>query len=197
MKEETNIKEISKILTLKVFEAIDFSTTTHDKWDIDSSLLKLDEEFGELSEAILFQIGLLPHKKLKEKAIGEVADNFIQICCIFSYQKDIKKYLNQRFNIEKKLIEHCFLEIKPYETLFLALKDIQREYRLDCSEIELLNVFYLEYILKRLTTLAIITKAIDDKLDISEINEDYIAESIATFVAQIDLKLNKWKRNYL
>jgi NTP pyrophosphatase (non-canonical NTP hydrolase) len=39
--------------------------------------LKLGEEFGEFSEALLHSQGLLPHKEMKEPLVGEAADVII------------------------------------------------------------------------------------------------------------------------
>jgi NTP pyrophosphatase (non-canonical NTP hydrolase) len=44
--------------------------------------LKLMEEVGEFAEAINFACGYLPHKKMKEPAIGEAADAIQNVICI-------------------------------------------------------------------------------------------------------------------
>lgn len=44
--------------------------------------LKLMEEVGEYAECINFELGYLPHKKMKEPAIAEAADVIQNVMCI-------------------------------------------------------------------------------------------------------------------
>lgn len=46
--------------------------------------LKLMEEVGEYAECINFQLGYLPHKTMKEPAVGEAADVVQNTICILS-----------------------------------------------------------------------------------------------------------------
>lgn len=46
--------------------------------------LKLMEEVGEYAECINFSLGYLPHKTMKEPAIGEAADVIQNTICILS-----------------------------------------------------------------------------------------------------------------
>jgi NTP pyrophosphatase (non-canonical NTP hydrolase) len=88
MTNETGVlleKEITRIFDLAIT----------DPKPLYSMGLKLFEEGGELSEAINYSLGNLPHKTMKEPLAGEVADviNVALTILVKAYQKSSKEEL--------------------------------------------------------------------------------------------------------
>ena len=68
---------------LQVFARI-MKLGIEDGKDLGGMGLKLMEEVGEFAECINFQLGNLPHKQMKEPAIGEAADVIQNVLAILA-----------------------------------------------------------------------------------------------------------------
>jgi NTP pyrophosphatase (non-canonical NTP hydrolase) len=91
------------------------------KWDAPVLVrhTKLVEECGEFAEAVLAKLGHLPHKTMKEPAMGEAAD--VIICVIDTVRElyltmsddDFKIFLQEQLDLKSKKWEDVL--IKPQE----------------------------------------------------------------------------------
>ena len=76
-------KLISTLHTIMDYAAIaNHNPKTY--WSFSDSIMKGNEELGELSEAIQIHTGRLPHKTIDEAVQGEIADNINQVIDLFS-----------------------------------------------------------------------------------------------------------------
>lgn len=83
----SNLSNSLNYLTIVLTEIKDFAfNRTLYNWDEDDAYLKGNEEFGELSSAILIITGKLPHKELNESSLGEVADNINQVFDLLTFK---------------------------------------------------------------------------------------------------------------
>jgi phosphoribosyl-ATP pyrophosphohydrolase len=69
------------MINLELLRALRLSKLNGESAPVLARYAKLGEEFGELGEALLHQLGYLPHKTMKEPLIGEVAD--VMICSLY------------------------------------------------------------------------------------------------------------------
>lgn len=182
--------------TDKLKKIIKFSKTTHDIWDEYASLMKLDEEFGELAEAILFSLGYMPHKTMKEKTIGEITDNIIQASCIYSYRgKDNKFFVESKFCDSSLLIN----ELRVY-----SLDELIKKYHKDYSYTKNLFTgfdlidfkYHYELLQKNLILLGFLCYVNDESIEVNDINEETVESYQKELIELIEFKLNKWKRNH-
>lgn len=76
-------------------------------WSVERRFMKLVEETGELSEALLYAQGLLPNKEMKEPVSGEIADVTIQAIDVAAkhYESQTPKVVLEIFvaELERKL----------------------------------------------------------------------------------------------
>ena len=79
------------------------SLAQKDTKDLLGLTLKLMEEVGELAEAVNYKLGNLPHKQMKEKIEGEVADviNCAISVLVRAYPKKDSSYIY--FLLEEQL----------------------------------------------------------------------------------------------
>ncbi len=63
--------------TLNSMASVIFEQSSRNKMPLANRMIKVGEEVGELSEAVNYHEGWLPHKVMKEPLIGEVADVII------------------------------------------------------------------------------------------------------------------------
>ena len=82
-----------------------------DNYTLDAMMLKHVEECGELAEAVNYAQGRLPHKKMKEALVGEVADNLI--CAIAVYLKAYPDMKDK--DLEALLLEHVKIKSDKWE----------------------------------------------------------------------------------
>lgn len=61
------------------------NSASDESWPVSYAILKLLEEQGELAEAVLFEVGSMPHKTMKETSHGEAVDC---ILCILDSFRD-------------------------------------------------------------------------------------------------------------
>lgn len=78
-----NLKEVVKLLEAAevcdlLLDGINLSRHLRNDWSLSDRGLKLVEEVGEVSEAILAINGRFKHKKMKEPVEGELADVMLQ-----------------------------------------------------------------------------------------------------------------------
>ena len=181
----------------KIKRAVDFSKTTHKHWDLYSSILKLDEEYGELSEVILVVGKQLIHKTLKEKALGEIADNIIQASCIASYNHDIDFYLNE---IKKNNFVQFSSLIHQLNSQHTNLKDAlyfyHKKYRtlkeILISNVDMDSLEAYKQSLYVLLIIGVILTAMEDDLTIKDLTLEYCDKSVSILIDQMEFKLNKW-----
>lgn len=153
--------------------AKEFSKETN--WDLNCAVLKLEEEFGELSECTLILSGLKPHKTMNEPILGEIADNIIAAIDIISHVFNNFEFLIS-FNtaINDDLIEYVAKDLRKQKNVFIesAYCSLSCEYEYKNS---LLNKMYkFIYLLTDLAN-----------------HEKHSFEDVSL---KIEEKLNKWKK---
>lgn len=112
----------STLLEILQFAASTFTRdgskrTRHD------AVLKGEEEFGELCEAVQIYTGRMPHKTLNEPVYGEIADNFNQHCDLLAvFQADmVKALLSEDASSEELIPSWSIDDIKRDALRFEAL----------------------------------------------------------------------------
>lgn len=120
-----------------ILETYAFAKTTYNDWTNFTCFLKHNEEYGELSEALLIEIGQIKHKELKEPVFGEIIDNIIMSIHYYSrldlHSISINDSINPRtfhdfvniiFDHKKKndLIQHYFQQYTLAKAVIIPLE---------------------------------------------------------------------------
>jgi NTP pyrophosphatase (non-canonical NTP hydrolase) len=184
----------------KIDRAVQFSKTTHNQWDLYSSILKLDEEFGELSEVILVVGGQLSHKTLKEKALGEIADNIIQCCCIASYNSDIDFYLNDikhNYFVQFQSLVNELNAVKEQslkDLLYFYHKKYRNSKTTLISGVDVASLECFRESLFGLVVMGVILTAMEENKEANDISLEYCSNTVNILLEQMEFKLNKWNK---
>ena len=99
-------------------------------WTSESALLKLNEEVGEVSEALLVETGLMPHKKLSEDSYSEAID---VILCLLDVFRDAP--INVQFNPQN----HLKIGVRTRQSYFLEVS-YRLIYELITEQLAILNL---------------------------------------------------------
>ena len=91
---QNELKNIDTKLNQKIVELLLWASSRDCDWNKLDAILKGDEEFGELAEAVLVSTGRIKHKTLDEKSTGEIADNINQIIDVVSYNTNFIKKID-------------------------------------------------------------------------------------------------------
>ena len=92
-------------------------------WTPTDRSVKLGEEFGEFSEAVLHKRGLLPHKTMKEPIEGEAAD--IVICTLDTLASVYPELTPEE--VINMLNEQLKLKVHKWHSIQEAYKEVINE----------------------------------------------------------------------
>lgn len=190
-----------KFLLSKINEVFLFASRRNTDWNEFDALMKWDEEFGELSEALMIVSGRITHKTLSEHPVGEIADNINQLMdfvtltdnkTMKSFDFDTSqlnyeevKWVFQQFTESQ---EHFKLEksVEFIRSLYLCQRDLRRQAR----PIEPLSIDLTIY---NLVVIGIYANLMFEKIDFNTFTESDYENSLNVISMHIDKKLNKWK----
>ncbi len=81
--------------------------------------LKVGEEYGEFAEAVLYKLGYLKHKVMKEPPEGEAADLYITVLDTLAdiYKKETPAQVLERLNTQLKLKTLKWMSIQQPEDM--------------------------------------------------------------------------------
>lgn len=190
-----NQLNITKNLILETYA---FAKTTYNDWTNFTCFLKHNEEYGELSEAILIEIGQIKHKELAEPVFGEIIDNLIM--CIHYYSRFDCHQIhinNQLINLEnlKVCSDHIYNEknklsliqkyFKNYSIAKNSLIPLEnRQFEADKSMEYLNDVFF------QLVNLGMVFYS----FKYPEVQKDILLEkTLEELNTHFSKKINKWK----
>lgn len=189
---------MNQFTTIKnlILETYAFSKTTYDDWSNFTCFLKHNEEYGELSEALLVELGQIKHKELKEPVFGEIIDNLIMCIHYYSrnesyhfslnnhFESSFKDFIHAMFSSKDKisLIKRQFLDYTNSKNLVIPLESSRFEFE---KTTESLNNIFLHLI-----NLAIVLYSIK----FPETSKDELLDkTLEELSFHFKKKLNKWK----
>tara|TARA_B100000700_G_C15063546_1_gene867774 strand:- start:949 stop:1542 length:594 start_codon:yes stop_codon:yes gene_type:complete len=189
-------KKIEKEFNKKLQESFAYAKTTLDSWNDSQILMKMNEEFGELSENILFELGQVQHKKLNESLTSEIADCLIMVT---HYTSSFLKEFPDISIKYSKLISKINFYIKnsdnfsDYEDLYQIL---DKEFSLLKDPMAILDPYGFQTIQHFINSLIRFNTiySIHNIKEIPELTEDKFFEySLNNLINTMDKKLQKWK----
>ena len=193
-------KDINSKLNSKIIDLIKWASNRNCDWNIYDAVLKADEEFGELSEAVLVSTGRIKHKTLTEKSTGEIADNINQLIDVVSYKEDFVSNLNFLISNQSSFslhIRNCFDKYKNDDYKKLAIQKLIyfKNYKdfLTTNKTES-DILRFEDCTKYLAEINYILYLVENDILKEEANDETILTSLEELYDRLEAKSNKWKR---
>jgi hypothetical protein len=201
MKDLTNeIIQIDCKINNKIIELLEWASNRNCDWNVYDAVLKGDEEFGELSEAVLVSTGRIKHKTLSEKSTGEIADNINQLIDVVSFKKEFINELDFLVSNQSSFsihIRHSFEEIKNKNfkevvinklLTFKNFKDFL--INLDINS----DILRFEDCTKYLAEINFLLYLIENNISKEDVNDQTILTSLIELEDRLEAKSNKWKK---
>jgi hypothetical protein len=133
---------------------------------------------------------------MKEKTIGEVCDNIIQACCIFSYsEKNTFNSINDLF-LNMEVLKNEILSVhKNYKTAVFYYHKIYRKNK--NRLLEELSSENFEQCIKSLIIIGNLIYLYEENILINDISEKQTSNINKEMFSIIEYKLNKWNNLYI
>ena len=197
---QNELKNIDSKLNQKIVELLIWASNRSCDWNKFDAVLKGDEEFGELSEAVLVSTGRIKHKTLDEKSTGEIADNINQLIDIVSYNtKFIQEidYLIKNQNSFYLHLKYSFNDFKDVDFKSLAIQKLinYKNFKDFLIENEVINdIIRFEDCTKYLAEINFILYLVENDIKKEEVNDETMLTSLIELFDKLEAKSNKWKR---
>lgn len=197
---QNELKNIDIKLNQKIVELLVWASSRDCDWNKFDAVLKGDEEFGELAEAVLVSTGRIKHKTLDEKSTGEIADNINQLIDVVSYNTNfIQKidYLIQNQSSFYLRLKHSFNEFKDVDFKALAIQKLinYKNFKDFLTENEVFNdIIRFEDCTKYLAEINFILYLVENDIKKEEVNDEIMLTSLTELFDKLEAKSNKWKR---
>lgn len=201
---QNELKNIDSKLNKKIVELLIWASNRSCDWNKFDAVLKGDEEFGELSEAVLVSTGRIKHKTLNEKSTGEIADNINQLIDVISYNKKLVKevdYLIQNQSSFYFHLKYSFDDFKDVDFKALAIQKLInyknfKDFLVQAEEEEEIfdDIIRFEYCTKYLAEINFILYLVENDIKKEEVNNETMLTSLIELFDKLEAKSNKWKR---
>lgn len=201
---QNKLKNIDSKLNQKIAELLIWASNRSCDWNKFDAVLKGDEEFGELSEAVLVSTGRIKHKTLNEKSTGEIADNINQLIDVISYNKKLVKevdYLIQNQSSFYFHLKYSFDDFKDVDFKALAIQKLInyknfKDFLVQAEEEEEIfdDIIRFEYCTKYLAEINFILYLVENDIKKEEVNDETMLTSLIELFDKLEAKSNKWKR---
>ena len=195
-----DLKNIDIKLNQKIVELLVWASSRKGDWNKYDAVLKGDEEFGELAEAVLVSTGRIKHKTLEEKSTGEIADNINQLIDVVSYDKSFIKKIDYLIKNQTSFHIHLkdsFEDFKDLNFKELAIQKLinYKNFKDFLTENEVFNdIIRFEDCTKYLAEINFILYLVENDIKKEEVNDEIMLTSLTELFDKLEAKSNKWKR---
>lgn len=197
---QNELKNIDTKLNQKIVELLVWASSRDCDWNKFDAVLKGDEEFGELAEAVLVSTGRIKHKTLEEKSTGEIADNINQLIDVVSYNKNFIQEIDYLIKNQSSFylrLKYAFNEFKDVDFKALAIQKLinYKNFKDFLIENEVLNdIIRFEDCIKYLAEINFILYLVENDIKKEEVNDEIMLTSLTELFDKLEAKSNKWKR---
>lgn len=197
---QNELKNIDTKLNQKIVELLVWASSRDGDWNKFDAVLKGDEEFGELAEAVLVSTGRIKHKTLEEKSTGEIADNINQLIDVVSYNKNFIQEIDYLIKNQSSFylrLKYAFNEFKDVDFKALAIQKLinYKNFKDFLIENEVLNdIIRFEDCIKYLAEINFILYLVENDIKKEEVNDEIMLTSLTELFDKLEAKSNKWKR---